>query len=161
MNKAQAADIQKHLLEAAAAIGRASAAIFALGEERRAFARPLGEISVALHFELLRAVYDQYPELKPPEEEPAISSTLCWDEVVLPSSVTEADVDAILFSVLKQRLQKVAMVVGLASKRSRELDLPTDPEAFSARLRALAEAGRIEAKGDLRKWGHSEVCLRG
>jgi hypothetical protein len=161
MNKAQAADIQKHLLEAAAAINRASAAIFTLGEERKAFAGPLGDISVALHFELLRAVYDQYPELKPPEELPAISSTLRWDEVVLPPSVSDIDLDAILFSFLKPQWRKTALIVGQATRRSQILALAIGAEMFGARLAALADAGRLESQGDLRKWGHSEVRLRG
>jgi hypothetical protein len=161
MNKAQATNIQKHLLEAAAAISHATAAISALGEERKVFARPLGEISFALHFELLGAVYNQYPELKPPEELPEISSLLRWDEVILPSSVSDADVDAILLSCLKRQWRKTAKIIDDASKQSQELALPISVEVFGARLIALAEACRIESQGDLRKWGHSEVRLKG
>jgi hypothetical protein len=32
---------------------------------------------------------------------------------------------------------------------------------FAARILALADAGRIESQGDLRKWRHSEVRLKG
>jgi hypothetical protein len=110
---------------------------------------------------LLPAIYQRHPELKPPQEPPVISCLLRWDEIVLPSSVSEADVDAIPFSVLTPRLQEVAMVVGKAADRSEKLHLPTASEVFGVRLSALAEAGRIESRGDLRKWRHSEVRLRG
>jgi hypothetical protein len=158
MNKDQAADIQGYLLKAAAAIDEASVIASRSGLEERAI---LFKIADALHFEVLPAIYRRYPELKPPEQPPVISSLLRWDEVVLPSSVSAADIDAILLPLLKRQLQKVALIVGLASKRSQELHFPTAPEVFGARLTALVEAGRIEGRGDLRKWGHSEVRLRG
>ena len=55
----------------------------------------------------------------------------------------------------------MAMMVGDATKRSRDLTLPISAEMFGARLSALAEVGRIEGRGDLRKWRHSEVRLKG
>jgi hypothetical protein len=158
MDKDQAADIQGYLLEAAGAIDDASAIAFDLSREEREI---LVEIASALHFELLPAIYQRYPELKPPEEPPVISCLLRWDEVVLPSSVSEADVDAILLSCLKPQWRKMAMIVIHAVKRSQELALPISAEMFGARLSALAEAGRIRSQGDLRKWRHSEVRLKG
>ena len=48
------------------------------------------------------------------EESPEdrICSTLRWSEVSLPQSVTEADLDALIFSELAERLLKVARIVG-------------------------------------------------
>jgi hypothetical protein len=156
-------EIEEYLLEAATAIDLASSIACRLSrEEREAIAVPLVDLYSALHFELLGAVYDQHPELAPPDVElPVVSSMLRRDDVVLPPTVSEADIDAILFSVLTDQLQKIAMIVGKAAERSEALGLPTSSEIFGARVVALAEAGRIEAKGDIRKWRHSEVRLRG
>jgi hypothetical protein len=163
MNKAQAKKIQKHLLDASSAMNLAGAAISALDEERerRALADPLGDICMALHFELLPAVYDQYPELKPQGEIPEVDSALRWDEVVIPSSVSEVDVDAIILSSLGHQWRKTARILGDATIRAKELALPISTEMFSARLCALVEAARIDGKGDLRKWRYSEVRLKG
>ena len=69
MDLRQATDIAKHLHDAADAIDRASAIILALEQQdRAALADPLSEIVSALHFQLLRAVYDRYPDLRPPAE---------------------------------------------------------------------------------------------
>jgi hypothetical protein len=43
--------------------------------------------------------------------------------------------------------------------RSTSLALPVDAEVVGVRIRALAEAGRLEGEGDLRKWRFSEVRL--
>jgi hypothetical protein len=96
---------------------------------------------------------------KPSDENPEIDSTLRWEEVSLPPSVSEADLDRIIFSVMTSRLLKTARVIGDASKRCEELCLPIGLEILSARIGALAETGRIEGAGDLRKWRHSEVRL--
>jgi Protein of unknown function len=95
------------------------------------------------------------------KEVPAISSSLTWDQVSLPPSVTEADLDGIIFSVLKPQWQKTAMTVVRAMKRCEERGLPIGDEAIAARLQALADSDRIEGIGDLRYWRHSEVRLKG
>ncbi len=160
MDRAQATELQKHLLDAAAAIDRAGAVAFSL-DERAKFADSFGEIVSALHFKLLHAVYIQYPELKPlPEEEPTISSLLRWDEVTLPASVSQEAIDSIIFSFLTSKWQKMAMVVGHAVARCRQLSLPVDADVFAARLQALAESHLIEGAGDLRKWRYGEVRLK-
>ena len=96
----------------------------------------------------------------PSDEIPAIDSTLRWEEVSLPPSVSEADLDRIIFSVMTSRLLKTARVINDAAAQCRKLGLPIDIEILSARIGALAEAGRIEGAGDLRKWRHSEVRLK-
>ena len=159
--QAQAAEIQKHLLAIDDALRKASAAIFKLDkEDRQTFVEPLGDLGSCLHFRMLELVYAYYPELRPAGEAPAIRSDLQWKDVTLPESVSEANLDAIIFSILTSRLQRTAMVVGKVMAHCREHGLPVDAEMLGARIRALAESDRIEGAGDLRKWRHSEVRLK-
>jgi hypothetical protein len=109
---------------------------------------------------MLGAIYVRYPELRPLEdEETAISSDLRWQDVTLPASVSETDLDAIIFSVLTSRLQKTAMVIAKAMKHCDERALPVTAEIIGAKIRALVESDRLESAGDLRKWRYSEVRL--
>jgi hypothetical protein len=85
---------------------------------------------------------------------------LRWKDVTLPKSVSEADLDAIIFSTLTSRRRKAAWVIGTAVTHCEEHGLPVNDEILGARIEALAESGRIEAFGDLRLWGHSEVKLK-
>jgi hypothetical protein len=161
MTREQAEEVERHLVDAAEAINRADAIILNLDpEDRKRLARPLGATVCALHFELLKAVYDEHPELRPPGEIPVISSLLRWEDVSLPPSVSEADLDAIILAELRPFSRKMALVIGNAVSRCKELGLPISHEMIGARLIALAEAGRIERLGDLRKWRHSEVQLK-
>jgi len=164
MDRGQAAKINQHLLDADRAMNRASRAIAGLAkEERLKFDGLLEEVWAALQSKLLAAIYDQYPDLEPPyekAEEPAVDSELRWDQVRLPPNVSEADIDGIIFSLMEKHWQKVAMVVGDAVGRFREIGLDISAEILAARLLALAEADRIEAVGDLRKWRWSEVRLK-
>jgi hypothetical protein len=89
-------------------------------------------------------------------EPPVISSTLRWEEVSLPASVSEADLDQIIFAVMTSRLQKTAVVLHRALERCKDLGLPISADI----LGALAETDRIEGAGDLRKWRYSEVRLK-
>jgi len=164
MNREQAVRIQTHLLDADVALDRARVAIAGLGkEERLRLDGSLREIVAALQLDLLAPIHDQYPDLEPPaldEEIPTISSQVTWDQVRLPPSVTEADLDGIIFSLLKPRWQKTAMVVFLVAKRCHELALPIGDESIAARLQVLNDSDRIEGIGDLHKWRHSEVRLK-
>ena len=164
MTRDQAEQIQRHLLDADSAMDRARRAISGLGKEDRVrFDGLLADVVAALQSDVLGPLYDQYPDLEPPDEEteePFINSELRWDQVRLPTSISEADIDAVLFSVMKPRWRKVAMVVGTALGRCRELGLQISDEALAARIQVLAESKRIEDIGDLRKWRFSEVRLR-
>ena len=161
MDKTQAAEIQMHMLDAADAIDRASEIISTLDKADRAMlAAPLGEIVSALHFQLLQAIYSRYPDLRPPAaDRPTISTLRRWEDIVLPESVSETDLDSIIFSALSSRWQKTAMVIGKALERCKTLALPIDAEVLGVRIQALAEADRLESEGDLRKWRFSEVRL--
>ena len=92
-------------------------------------------------------------------EPPVISSKLRWKDISLPASVSEADLDRIILSAMTSQLQKTAMVIARTLEQSEQLDLPIDADIVGARLAALADSGRIEGAGDLRKWRHSEVRL--
>src|SRR5262249_31508442 len=110
MNREQAAEIFEHLFDAACELDEARAVASALAAQDNS-AASLAEFIVKLNSELIEALLEKFPGLMTFGEFPAISSTLKWDQVHLPASVTEADVDAIIFSVMKIHLQKVAMVV--------------------------------------------------
>ena len=57
MDKAQAAEIQRHLLAIDDALRKASAAIFKLDkEDRQMFVEPLGDPGSCLHFRMLELV---------------------------------------------------------------------------------------------------------
>jgi hypothetical protein len=160
MNKRQATTIRRLLFEIDDALHRAGAAIFKLDEEdRQMFIEPLWDLE-RVEFKMLDLVHAQYPEMGPPHEFPTISTSLLWKNVKLPKSVSEADLDTIIFSVLTSRQQKTAMVVGRAARHCEEHNLPVGAEIFGARIKALAKSGRIEAFGDLRLWGRSEVKLK-
>jgi hypothetical protein len=116
-----------------------------------------------LRFKLLRLIYNQFPDLEPPGPPATIDSTLRWEDVSLPPSVLETDLDRVIFSVMKSRWQKVAMVLYRAVERVEKeeaLAAPVDFEAFAARIHALVEADLLEAQGNLQMWGHSEVRLK-
>jgi hypothetical protein len=164
MNREQAAAIQGHLLDADSAMARARQAIAGLAkEDRQKFDGLLAEIAAALQSEVLTAIHERHPDLAPPadaKEEPFINSELRWDQVRLPKSITEADIDAAILSVMKPQWRKVAMIVAKASERCRQLGLAISDDALAARIQVLAETGAIEDIGDLRKWGFSEVRLK-
>ncbi len=61
---------------------------------------------------------------------------------------------------MRPHWRKVAMVVGQALDRCKEIGIPISDEVLAARLQVLAEAGRIEDIGDLRMWRFSEVRLK-
>ena len=130
-------------------------------EDRAALAKPFGNTTFALHFELLREIYRRFPDLQPPSKGfRFVDTKLTWKQVQLPPSVTEADIDEIIFSAMKPVFQKVGMVIIRSMKRCEELALPVDAQVIAARLRLLADSDRIEGAGDLRKWSFSEVRLK-
>src|SRR5882757_10728569 len=136
MDREQAAKIHAHLLDAAGAIRRANDVLFDFDKEtRKKFAEYIGYINSDLHAEMLPIIYDQFPDLKPVHEEiPEICSTLLWEDVRLPPSITEADIDGVIFSVLKPQWRKTAMIVIRALEKCEELGWPIENEALAARI---------------------------
>jgi Protein of unknown function len=160
MDKMQAKKIRRQLLALERALFKNSTAISELDkEERQILKAPLLDLLSRLHFEMLEFIYTQHPELRPPPVPPTISSNLRWKNVKLPKSVSKADLDAIIFSILTSRQQKTARVIGTAVDHCEEHGLPIGAKIFGARIEELAEAGRIQAFGDPRIWTHSELKL--
>ena len=159
MDRKQAAEIKRHLLNAGRALNRANFALYKLGKaEREPFADMMFDLYHTLHFKVLPALYAQHPELEPPDP-PRITSKLRWQDVSLPDAISEAYLDALIFGALNPRLQKMAKIVGEVCLRCEAQLNPIDAEIIAARIIALAEAGRIEGAGDLRMWRHSEVKM--
>ncbi len=159
MNREQAEEILDYLLEAAYELDEARAAVTVLGDDDKD-AASLRALIIKLNSELLQAIFDRFPDLLPSEEFPGISSSLRWDQVRLPQSVSEAQIDQIILSVTVPRWQKMAMILWRAVKRGEELALGVTDEMFAARIQDLVEADRLEGQGDLRRWRHSEVRLK-
>ena len=96
---------------------------------------------------------------KPEIDDDRVCSTLTWKDVVLPSSVSEADLDALIFAETDKCWLKVARIVGnvFRTLETRNIRLPMD--IIAARIAKLAEIGRLESQGNLTMWRHSEVRL--
>ena len=156
MNREQAEDILEYLLEAAFELDEAKAAANVFADQDK-YAAALSALIIKLNSELLQAIYARFRDMIPFEEFPEINSSLRWDQVQLPPSVSEAQVDQIILSVIAPQWHKMARIIWDAVKRSEELALGVRDEAFAARIQVLVEAGRLESQGDLRKWRHSEV----
>jgi Protein of unknown function len=162
MDQDEAVEILEHLLDATFALDEARASISLLVEDdRQNGAASLKATVIKLNSELLRLMFDRFPNLIPFEEFPEISSALQWEQVHLPAPVSEAQVDQIIFSVMLPQWRKMALMVGDAFVRCKEVGVPISDEVVAARIQALVEAGRLEGDGDLRKWRHSEVRLKG
>ncbi|UPK35935.1 DUF3658 domain-containing protein [Bradyrhizobium sp. 186] len=164
MKREQAVRINDHLLDALAALDQARIAIAGLGKtERIELGDWLHDIVLDLEEEVLLPIYRQYPDLEPPRRDgelPTITSELTWDDVRLPSSVTEHQLDEIIFSLMEPYWRKTAMMVILVMNRCKELGLLISDEMIAARLKVLSDSDRIEGIGDIRMWRHSEVRLK-
>jgi Protein of unknown function len=148
-------------MKATRAINRAEDIISGLDHnDRMALATPLGQVVSALYFEVLHAIYVRYPDLRlPPRGQRFIDAKRRWKEVVLPESVSENDLDAIIFSSVTRHYRKVALVISKAFDECKARALPIDHEVIGVRIRLLTETGRLESQGDVRKWRFSEVRL--
>jgi hypothetical protein len=64
--------------------------------------------------------------------------------------------DDLIFSEACERWLKVARIISKVSDR-----VPNGPhfEKIAARIQVLVDEGKLEAKGDLSRWGYSEVRL--
>lgn len=64
--------------------------------------------------------------------------------------------DDLIFSEARESWLKVARIIGRVSDR-----VPNGPhfEEIAARIQALVDQGKLEAKGDLSRWRYSEVRL--
>jgi hypothetical protein len=160
MNKEEAIEIHTYALKAKDALAELEQIVLSLpAEERASFAQYLGEITLALSFGILPKIYDRLPELRPPQEPSTISSHLEWANVNLPAGTSVADLDAAIFASIKPNWLKTARIITDAASilKSRSMELPY--EEIGARIKALADQGRIDSQGNVRMWRHSEVRL--
>ena len=158
MNEDQAAEILDYLLEAAHELDEAKAAANVLaGQDKDAAS--IRDLVIKLNSGLLQAIFERFPDLLPFDEFPEINSSLRWEQVRLPPSASEAQVDQIIFSVVAPYWHKMARIIWDAVKHGQKLALGVTDEMFAARIQVLVEAGRLESQGDIRKWRHSEVRL--
>lgn len=162
MTRDQAEEIHRHLRDAVMALSRVQAAITEAGPSaRKALGGHLFDVGMSLHFGLLETIYQKFPDLEPPAVEvPTIDSELTWDEISLPSSITENDLDEMILSVLTPQWRKMAAVLTYSEKLYAELAWSIDAATVAARIQVLADDNRIEHRGDLRKWRFSEVRLK-
>jgi hypothetical protein len=162
VDEAQAAEIRDHLLDVDFTLQEAIAAVSHLPQaDKEALTGPLEKLLEGLHDEALRLISDQHPQLGPPSNDLfTICCDLRWKKVTLPPSVSEADLDAVILSKLKPRPLKVAKVLTDIGKVFEERGHSIDFDVISARIRWLADVDRIESFGDVRKWRHSEICLK-
>lgn len=66
--------------------------------------------------------------------------------------------DAMILSVASDRWQKVARIIAVVSERAGN---GKHFDAIATRIRALVDLGKLEAKGDVSRWGYSEVrCVQ-
>ena len=164
IKREQAIELEECLADANDALERAGRIIAGFAKEDRIrFDGLLSNVLDALHGELSTAIYAEHPDMEPQradDEEPIIDSELRWDQVRLPPSVLDADIDAVIFALMSTHWRKVAAVVGRGYDRCKELGIAVSYEVIAARLMALSDADRIEGIGDLRKWRYSEVRLK-
>jgi hypothetical protein len=64
--------------------------------------------------------------------------------------------DALILSSASERWQKVAKIIAVVSERAGD---GANFDAIAARIRALVDAGKLQAEGDLSRWRYSEVRL--
>jgi hypothetical protein len=96
----------------------------------------------------------------PEDPDDRVCSTLCWKDVVLPTQVTTADLDSLIFSELEQEWLKVARIVAHVGRLCEARAFPISHEIIAARIRELEQIRKIDSKGNLSMWRHSEVRLK-
>lgn len=72
------------------------------------------------------------------------------------SLLSDDELDALLLAQVKERQQKVAMVIAMAMQSYETYD----EERVGRRILALVESGKVASFGDVRKWRYSEICLK-
>ena len=163
MDEIQATELHGHLVDAIQALERAGGLIESLDEgDQSALLTSIDKITSAIHVELLQeAVYARFPDLHSEFDEWSFLNTIRrWKDIVLPEGVSEADIDATIFSTLRSQWLKTARIIGDALKECERLQLPVSAEMLGVRIQALSEANKLESQGDLRKWRFSEVRLK-
>ena len=134
MDRKLASEIHEHLLDASDALRSAERAGQKLKgyDERKAFHELIASVITPLDFELMPSLYAEHPELKPPHGPSFVSSVLRWEDVSLPTSITEAEIDAAIFAALRPRSMKVAKIIGDVLTGFEASKLPISDEIIGA-----------------------------
>jgi len=74
-------------------------------------------------------------------------------------STWNAHLDRLILSVAKPKWQKVAMVIAMTRMIAEETNFKISYGAPGVRIGALCRVGRLESRGNLSRWRHSEVRL--
>jgi uncharacterized protein DUF3658 len=163
MDEIQATELHGHLDDAIQALQRAGGLISSLEEgDQSALLISIDKITSAIEVELLQeAVYARFPDLRSEFDERSFLDTVRrWEDIVLHEDVSDADIDAVIFSALKTQWRKTARIIIDTLKECERLQLPVSAEMLGVRIQALDEANKLESQGDLRKWRFSEVRLK-
>jgi hypothetical protein len=78
--------------------------------------------------------------------------------------ILESDLDALLLSFCDQRWLKVARIAGNTLQALEDRGITSAgklADQIDARLAALVDSGKLEAKGNIKRWRYSEVGLPG
>src|SRR5437763_2181975 len=76
-----------------------------------------------------------------------------------PNMPSTAEIDRAILSAVSARWQKIAMIiVNALGVRHREA-IESDYEAVADRVEALIEQGKLQCRGDPKRWRHSEVRI--
>jgi hypothetical protein len=160
MTREQAEALQHQLLEASRAIGRAASVLTDVeDDERAALSAAMVDVSSRLYRDLLQPINAKFPDLAVPMQVVGTIRHLRWQDVALPPSIAESDLDHLIFSLLKPGWISLALILVLASRRCEELSWRLNLAEVAARIEALVESGRIEHEGDRRRLGAGEVRL--
>lgn len=76
------------------------------------------------------------------------------------TSDTAASIDAIVLACATDEWSKVAIVIARATDAARAQNVSTTAQSLAARVYALAEASRIETRGNVRRWRDGEIRAR-
>jgi uncharacterized protein DUF3658 len=69
-------------------------------------------------------------------------------------------IDDAILAVARKRWQKVAMIIATIVQRRNEEATDEEYDLVGLRIIALVDNGRLEGRGNLSDWRHSEVRLR-
>lgn len=69
----------------------------------------------------------------------------------------EQEIDDLILALATARWQKTAMIIAKASNRLEGEPGGNPEERVAERIRQLVETNRLESRGDLSRWRHSEV----
>jgi Protein of unknown function len=74
--------------------------------------------------------------------------------------IPASEIDQLLLSFCSDRWQKVVKIIGKTFDALEQRQVRVSADEIDIRMAALVTGGPLEAKGNIRKWTHSEVRLQ-